>query len=204
VLARRRLGVLGGTFDPIHHVHLLMAREAIRRLRLDGVVFVPTGEPSHRDPAEVSAASDRCAMVRLALTDEARCALSTVDVRRPRPTYTVDTVRDLRARHGLMTDLYIIVGADNLADIPRWRDSAELLRLARVVGSSRLGYPLVDPGLPAGRLTLLPIPQLDVSATKIRALVGDGRPVHHLTPEAVARYIDDHGLYTTQPMARRR
>jgi nicotinate-nucleotide adenylyltransferase len=201
VAARRciRLGVLGGTFDPIHHVHLLMAREAMRRLALDNLLFVPTGEPSHRDPAVVSSASDRCAMVRLALIDEPRFALSTVDAERSRPTYTVDTVRDLRAQHGPATDLYVIVGADNLINVPRWHESAELLRLAHIVGSSRLGHRLVDPGLPSDRLTFLQIPRLDISATKIRGLVRDRRSVPFLTPKAVARYIHDHGLYATEP-----
>jgi nicotinate-nucleotide adenylyltransferase len=194
---RMRLGALIGTFDPIHHVHLLMAREASRALALDSVLFIPVGIPSHRDPALVSPASDRCAMVALALTTHRRFALSMVDADRRRPTYTIDTLRDLRDGVGSATDLFVIVGADNLLGLPEWRESAELFRLAEFVGSSRRGYPLVDPGLPPGRLTLLRIRHLDISGTKIRNLVRAGRSVSHLTPGPVARYIEERRLYRT-------
>lgn len=196
-----RLGVFGGTFDPIHHGHLLIAREAARALALDTVLFVPTGLPSHRDPAGVIPASHRCAMVALALTCERRFALSTIDAKRPRPTYTVDTLRDLRSEHGFATELFVIVGADNLSNILLWHDSAELIRLSQVVGSSRLGHRLVDPGLPPGKLTTVSIPRHDISATMIRTLVRHGQSARHLTPDAVARYIHDHGLYVTASAA---
>jgi nicotinate-nucleotide adenylyltransferase len=194
---RVRLGALIGTFDPVHHVHLLMAREASRALALDSVLFVPVGIPSHRDPALVSPALDRCAMVALALTAEHRFALSTVDADRPRPTYTIDTLRDLRGRFGSSADLFVIIGADNLIGLPGWRESAELFRLADFVGSSRRGYPLVDPGLPPGRLTLLRIRHLDISGTRIRNLVRSGRSISDLTPRPVARYIEERRLYRT-------
>jgi nicotinate-nucleotide adenylyltransferase len=196
-----RLGVLGGTFDPIHYGHLLMAHEAVRVLALDIVLFVPTGLPSHRDPAPVSPATARCAMVARALRHEPRFGLSTVDVKRSRPTYTVDTVHDLRAEHGDAVDLHVLVGADNLASILEWHRSAELLRLVHVVGFARLGYGLLDPGLPSGRLTMLPVPRHGISATKVRGLVRDGRSASHLLPAAVARYIDDQGLYCSAAAA---
>jgi nicotinate-nucleotide adenylyltransferase len=195
------MGVLIGTFDPIHHNHLSMARHATRALSLDTVLFVPTGTPSHRDPAGVSAASDRCAMVRLAVSDERRFALSTVDATRLRPTYTVDTLRDLREDIGARAELFLIIGADNLATLPRWRESTELPRLAHIVGSPRRGHRLTDPGLPAGRLTLLRLRHEDISATEIRRCVRDGRAVHHLTPEPVAWYVREHALYGADPLA---
>ncbi len=192
---RTRLGVLGGTFDPIHNVHLLMARRAARALELDCVLFVPAGTPSHRDSAVVSPASDRCEMVARALAGERRFTLSTIDVERPGPTYTVDTLSDVRAEFGPNVELYVIIGADNLANLLQWHDSERLLRLGHFVGLSRLGYRLVDPGVPPGRLTLVEIPCLDISGTRIRALVRDGRSVRQLTPDPVTRYIVDRGLY---------
>lgn len=192
---RVRVGALVGTFDPIHHAHLLMARQAVRSLALDTALFVPTGTPSHRDPARVSSAADRCEMAGLAIAGERQFTLSTVDVERPRPTYTIDTLRDLRADFGWRARLFLIIGADNLATLLHWREGGELPRLAHIVGSSRRGNPLADPGLPPGSLTLLRFHDLDISATNIRRIARDGRSVRDLTPDPVARYVRDHGLY---------
>jgi nicotinate-nucleotide adenylyltransferase len=197
-----RVGVLGGTFDPIHHVHLQIAREAVRVLDLDTVLFVPTGQPSHRRNGRGSRSSDRCAMVRAAVDGEERLAISTVDVERPKRTYTVDTLLDLRAVYGPAAELYFIVGADNLRNVLRWHRSAELLRLARFVGSSRLGFPLVDPGFPRGRLTLMYFDHAEISATDIRRLVRAGRSIDGLTPDPVTHYIRAHGLYAPARIAR--
>jgi nicotinate-nucleotide adenylyltransferase len=141
-------------------------------------------------------------MVSLALAAERGYELSTVDAERPRPTYTVDTLRDLVEEYGSAKNLYFILGADNLSRLLQWHASAELLRLAHVVGCSRPGYRLIDPGLPPGTLTLLHIPRLEISATKIRRLIRAGRSVWHLTPEAVGRYIHNHGLYRCHGDAR--
>jgi nicotinate-nucleotide adenylyltransferase len=198
-----RLGVLGGTFDPIHYGHLLMAHEAVRTLALDTVLFVPTGLPSHKDSTGISPASERCGMVEGALMSKPNFKLSFIDVERSSPTYTIDTVRDLRAEHGDAVELHVLVGADNLGHILEWRRSAELLRLAHIVGFSRLGYGLVNPGVPSGKLMLLHVPRHGISATKIRELVSEGRSASHLIPPAVARYIDERGLYRSETAARR-
>lgn len=198
---RARIGILGGTFDPIHHVHLLMAREAARILDLDVVLFVPVGQPAHRDSALVTDAGHRCAMVTAAIKEEPRFAISMVDVKRPKPTYTYDTLHDLRDSYGVDTDFFFIVGADNLAYIPQWYRGSELTALAHFVGSSRRGYPLADPGFPSGQLTLLTIPHRNISSTRIREHVARGRPITRLTPKAVARYISQHGLYRDEQMS---
>src|SRR5215831_17883881 len=146
---RARIGILGGTFDPIHHVHLMMAREAAGILNLDVVLFVPVGRPTHRDSTHVTGVGHRCAMVAAAIKEEPRFAISMVDVKRPKPTYTYDTLHDLRDSYGADTDFFFIVGADNLAYIPQWFRGPELMALAHFVGSSRRGYPLTDPGFPS-------------------------------------------------------
>jgi nicotinate-nucleotide adenylyltransferase len=192
---RIRIGVFGGTFDPIHHGHLLTAREALRALDLETILFVPVGDPSHRDPACVTSADHRCAMINAAISGQRRFAISTVDVERPKPTYTFDTLRDLRIIYGADNEFFFIVGGDNLARIPRWYRSRELMTLAHFVGLSRPGYPLTDPGFPQGQLTLLTIRQQGISGTKIRDRVTQGRSITRLVPRTVERYIAEHSLY---------
>lgn len=190
-----RIGVLGGTFDPIHYVHLMMAREAARVVGLDRVLFLPAGRPSHREPSQVTSPGHRCTMVRIAITEECRFALSTVDVERPGETYTIDSLLDLRAEYGSRARLYFILGGDNLERLLLWQRSSELVWLAHFVGWWRQGYPLADPGLPPGRLTLLRAPHPAISASRIRERVRRGQPIAHLTPPAVAQYIHRQGLY---------
>lgn len=190
-----RIGVLGGSFDPVHHVHLLIAREAARAFDLDEVVFVPVGVPSHKPARGMAAADDRCAMARLAVAADPRFSVSTVDVRRPGKTYTVDTLTDLRRQYGPRARLFFLAGADVLATLPTWHRGTELWSLAHIVGSSRVGHRLVDPGLPRERVSLLTIPPLDISSTMIRSRIRAARGIAGLTPEAVAGYIGRHALY---------
>jgi len=178
-----------------------MAREAARTLNLDVVLFVPVGQPVHRDSAHVTGVVHRCAMVSAAIRDQPRFTIGTVDVERPKPTYTYDTLHDLRDIYGADADYFFIVGADNLADIPQWQRGSELMALAHFVGSSRRGYPLVDPGFPPGRLTLLTIPHRNISSTIIRDHVARGQSIARLTPRAVARYISQHGLYRDEQLS---
>jgi nicotinate (nicotinamide) nucleotide adenylyltransferase len=190
-----RVGVFGGTFDPVHRMHLVIAGEVLRVMEFDRILFVPVGASSHRDPACVTPARDRCAMIAAAIRDEPGFALCRVDVARPRRTYTVDTVADLRAQHGPDTELFLIVGADTLSQVPTWRRGAELMRTTRFVGVSRVGYRLADPGFPPGGLTLVHVPPLRSSASSIRSRVARGLPLDDLVPDEVRQYINDHSLY---------
>lgn len=192
----RRIGVLGGTFDPIHYGHLLMADRALRHLELETVMFVPTGRPSHRDPDVVSCALDRCAMTRLALDGKPNYRVSMVDVLRPKPTYTIDTIQDLRAQLGFASEFYLIIGADNLASLLQWAEADQLAQLVHFVACSRSGYSLKDPGLPRGRLIKLRIPHHEISSSRIRQLVRSGCPISQLTTPSVISYIQEKGLYS--------
>lgn len=188
-----RVGVMGGTFDPIHLGHLVAASEVSYRFALDRVMFVPTGRPWQK--REVSAAEHRVAMTELAVRDDPRFAVSRVDVDREGPTYTVDTLRDLRAEVGDDVELFFITGADALGAILTWRDPAEVLRLAHLVGVTRPGHELADPGLPEGSVSLVEVPAMAISSTDLRARVASGAPVRYLVPTSVERYVHEHGLY---------
>lgn len=188
-----RVGVMGGTFDPIHLGHLVAASEVSYRFALDRVMFVPTGRPWQK--REVSAAEHRVAMTELAVRDDPRFAVSRVDVDREGPTYTVDTLRDLRAEVGDDVELFFITGADALGAILTWRDPAEVLRLAHLVGVTRPGHELADPGLPEGSVSLVEVPAMAISSTDLRARVASGAPVRYLVPTSVEHYVHEHGLY---------
>lgn len=191
-----RLGVMGGTFDPIHHGHLVAASEVHAAFGLDEVVFVPTGEPWQKVKRRVSAAEDRYLMTVIATATDPRFTVSRVDIDRPGPTYTRDTLADLRAQRGADTELLFITGADALASILTWRDADELLAKAKFVGVSRPGYETALPaGLPAGSVSLLPIPALAISSSDCRARVAEGRPVRYLMPDGVLSYLQRHRLY---------
>lgn len=192
----RRVGVLGGTFDPVHHGHLAAASEVAHRLSLDEVVLVPAGQPWQKSRPDISPAEDRYLMTVAATAADARLRVSRVDVDRDGPTYTVDTLTDLRAEYaaaGTEVELFFITGADALAGLPTWHRAAELPSLATFVGVTRPGHELADP---AGIDTVLvDVPALDISSSDLRARVAAGAPVRYLVPDAVAAYIDEHGLY---------
>lgn len=198
---RLRIGIFGGTFDPVHHVHLLIAAEAARALDLDQVRFVPVGQPSHKDPRRVAPAADRYAMARLATAPYPRLAVDSVDLRRPGPTYTVDTLRDLHREHPPGTEFYFIAGADTLARVPTWHRAGELPGLAHFVGSVRPGHPPVEPGLVVVRATLPRRSPMEVSATTVRDRSRAGDPIDLLVPGPVADYIRRRGLYRGSPVA---
>lgn len=191
---RRRLGVMGGTFDPIHHGHLVAASEVAARFHLDEVVFVPTGQPWQKSHRHVSPAEDRYLMTVIATAENPQFSVSRIDIDRGGPTYTVDTLRDLRALNP-DTDLFFITGADALAQILTWRDSEELFSLAHFIGVTRPGHHLTDPGLPKGGVSLVEVPALAISSTDCRARVAKGEPVWYLVPDGVVRYIDKRELY---------
>jgi len=194
---RPRLGVMGGTFDPVHHGHLVAASEVAARFDLDEVVFVPTGKPSFKQHQAVSPAEHRYLMTVIATASNPRFTVSRVDIDRDGTTYTVDTLRDLRSERP-DTDLFFITGADAVEQILTWRDAAELFTMAHFVAVTRPGHQLSIAGLPQGRVTLQEVPALAISSTDIRARAGTGRPVWYLVPDGVVQYIGKHGLYRGQ------
>jgi nicotinate-nucleotide adenylyltransferase len=188
-----RLGVMGGTFDPIHHGHLVAASEVAHAFSLDEVVFVPTGRPEEKDTA--SPAEDRYLMTVIATASNPRFSVSRVDIDRPGPTYTIDTLRDLRATRPDAGRLFFITGADALARIMSWRDVDELFRLAHFVGCTRPGHRLTVAGIPEATVSLIEIPALTISSTACRARVAKGAPIWYLVPDGIVQYIAKRGLY---------
>ena len=186
---------MGGTFDPVHHGHLSAASEVAARFHLDEVVFVPTGSPWQKTHRDVSPAEDRYLMTVIATASNPRFSVSRIDVDRPGPTYTIDTLRDLRAANA-DADLYFITGADALAQILGWHAADELFELAHFVGVSRPGYEPVDlSGFPEGAVTLLEVPALAISSSDCRTRVAAGDPIWYLVPDGVVQYIDKRSLY---------
>jgi len=194
---RRRVGVMGGTFDPVHHGHLVAASEVQAWFGLDEVVFVPTGQPWQKQEREVSAAEDRYLMTVIATASNPRFWVSRVDIDREGPTYTIDTLRDLK-RELPDADLYFITGADALSDIFTWRDADELFELAHFVGCTRPGFPMdrsTLKGIPHDRVTIVEIPALAISSSDCRARRMRGEPVWYLVPDGVVQYITKYALY---------
>jgi nicotinate-nucleotide adenylyltransferase len=189
----RRIGIMGGTFDPIHHGHLVAASEVQARFHLDEVVFVPTGQPYQK--GRVSPAEDRYLMTVIATASNPRFHVSRADVDRDGPTYTVDTLRDMRAVYGSDTALYFITGADALARILSWKDALEMLTMAHFVGVTRPGFELSDDHLPADSVTLVEVPAMAISSSACRARVAAGDPVWYLVPDGVVQYINKRRLY---------
>ena len=190
-----RLGVMGGTFDPIHHGHLVAASEAAARFALDEVVFVPTGQPWQKQDRDVTQAEHRYLMAVIATASNPRFTVSRVDIDRPGPTFTVDTLTDLRASRGADVELFFITGADALAQILTWKDAEKLFNLAHLIGVTRPGHVLSGAGLPADRVSLLEVPAMSISSTDCRARVGRGDPVWYLVPDGVVQYVAKHRLY---------
>jgi len=194
----QRVGVMGGTFDPIHHGHLVAASEVAHRFLLDEVVFVPAGRPWQKSGRIVSPAEDRYLMTVIATAADPRFRVSRVDVDREGPTYTVDTLRDLRtelAAGGVDAELFFITGADALTSIASWHAADELLALAHFVGVTRPGHPLSDPGLPSGSVTLVEVPALAISSTDCRERASRGEPIRYLVPDGVLEYVAKRHLY---------
>jgi nicotinate-nucleotide adenylyltransferase len=194
----QRVGIMGGTFDPIHHGHLVAASEVATLFDLDEVVFVPTGEPWQKAQRRVSPAEHRYLMAVIATASNPRFWVSRVDIDRPGPTYTVDTISDIAAqRPG--AELFFITGADALSQILSWKDGDQALQLAHFVGVNRPGYELTTAHLPPDSARLLDVPAMAISSTDCRERVRAGKPVWYLVPDGVVQYINKHGLYRDDP-----
>ncbi len=195
------IGVLGGTFDPLHMGHLMVAEEARARLDLAEVLFMPAGQPWLKLNNAISPAQHRLEMVRLAIADKPYFKLSTMEIERSGPTYTVDTIAELQAQLG-GAELFFILGWDNLNQLPQWREPSRLIKLCRLVAVPRVDFPTPDlasleaslPGL-SKSVILLDEPRIDINASEIRRRVAQGLSIHQLVPEPVERYIQEHRLY---------
>lgn len=194
----RRLGVMGGTFDPIHYGHLVTAEEALVQLALDEVIFVPTGQPWMKEQRDVSPAEDRYLMTVIATASNPRFSVSRIEIDREGPTYTVDTLRALAAQNP-DAELYFITGADAMLEIFDWKDPDEVLSHAHFIMATRPGYDLArfeataSTGHP--NVTVMNIPALAISSTDVRERVREGRPIRYLVPEGVKSFIEKAGLY---------
>jgi nicotinate-nucleotide adenylyltransferase len=196
-----RVGVIGGTFDPVHIGHLIIAEGTRDALSLERVVFVPAGQPPHKRGERISPASHRLAMTRLAIAGNAYLTTSTVDMDRSGPSYTVDTIGILQEKWGPEAQIHFLIGGDSLAELPTWHQPDRLVEICRVVAIPRPGY---DPDLEAleaqipgasERIRILDLPRVALSATEIRDRVRDRRSIRYLVPETVERYIYRHRLY---------
>ena len=196
-----RIGVLGGTFDPPHIGHLVIAQEALAHLRLERVIFAPTRNPPHKPNQVITPIEDRMEMVRLAIAGNPRLTLSRVDVDRAGPTYTVDTLRLLREQWGPQAEIYFIIGMDSLASILSWYHPEEMIKLCKLAVFKRPGFTAdleeLERALPRlrERVVMIDAPALGVAASDLQRRVRNGEPIAHLVPHAVAVYIRDNGLY---------
>jgi len=190
--SRRRIGVMGGTFDPVHHGHLVAASEVATHFGLDEVVFVPTGSPYQK--RDVTEGEHRYLMTVIATASNPRFTVSRVDIDRVGPTYTIDTLRDLQI-HYPDADFYFISGADAIAQILEWKDIEAAWEVAHFVAVTRPGHALSLSGLPSEHVSQLEIPALAISSTDCRARVRSGSPIWYLVPDGVVQYIAKHGLY---------
>ncbi len=197
------IGVLGGTFDPIHMGHLIVAEEIRGQLDLAEVLFVPAGEPWLKTNNSISSAEHRVQMVRLAIADEPAFKLSTIEIERAGPSYTIDTIAQFNSQMGAGDKLFFILGWDNLMQLPQWREPSRLVQMCSLVAVPRVGYPSPDlntleaaiPGLSQSAI-LLHTPQIEISSSEIRHRVARGLSIHHLVPEPVEKYIKQNNLYT--------
>ncbi len=189
-----RIGVYGGTFDPIHRTHLAIARAALTHAGLDRVIFVVAAAPPHKSNGVFASAKDRYAMTAAAVAEEAGMSASRVELKRTGPSYTVDTLRELRGRHPEAA-LYLIVGGDSLADLPGWRDPETIIRLARILVVPRPGAGVSVPAALAGHVDFLPFEESEVSSTEIRAALARHEDTSALLPPAARAIIEAKGLY---------
>jgi nicotinate-nucleotide adenylyltransferase len=195
-----RIGIMGGTFDPIHFGHLITAEEVRVQFGLDQVIFVPCGVPPHKKKYDLTDARHRHVMVELAVADNPHFTTSRVEIDRQGPAYTIDTIRTFRERFGDACQLYFITGADAILEMLTWRDNESLIELCRFVAATRPGYELSELDRRLGprhraRIDSVSVPGIEISSTDIRRRVSQGKPIQYLTPSATVSYIKKHALY---------
>ena len=197
-----KIGVLGGTFDPVHTGHIELAEAVIHQLGLAYILFVPAGNPYFKTERNISPAKERLEMVRLAIKGSPNLKVSTMEIERPGPSYTVDTIAELKATLAPDDEIYFVLGWDILPELPKWREPARLIQLCRLVAIPRMNYRVPDlsplekdvPGI-TERTVVLGAPTINISATIIRERVAGGQSIKHMVPAAVERYIKESGLY---------
>ena len=197
-----KLGVLGGTFDPIHNGHLAIADEVRSQLQLSEIIYVPAGQPWLKADRPVTSAEHRIAMLEMAISDRPCSRISMIDIERDGLTYTVDTLADLWKRLGADDEVYFIIGWGSLEELPEWKAPARIIRLCKLVAVPRPGYPLPDmgeldkriPGL-REKVIILDKPEIDISSSDIRERIAGGKSISGLVPRAVEDYIREKGLY---------
>jgi nicotinate-nucleotide adenylyltransferase len=202
----KRIGVMGGTFDPIHNGHLVTAEEAWKQFRLDQVLFVPSGSPPHKGGRSSLDPEDRYLMVVIATATNPHFKVSRMEIDRPGPSYTIDTVRELHRVYGKNTEVFFITGADAILEILTWKEPEKVLSEATFIAATRPGYDLrrLEDNLPEvekkrhdsdPRVLVMEIPALAISSTDIRERVREGRPITYLVPEGVSEFIEKNGYY---------
>lgn len=200
-----KIGVLGGTFDPVHLGHIMMADEAMKSLELSEVILIPAGQPMSRMKEKLTPAEHRLQMLRLAVDEKPHLRVSAMEIERPGPSYTVDTITELREKYGSKDELLFIMGWDSLAQLPNWREPGRIISKCSLVAVPRPGFTRPDlkalekniPGI-SKRVVFLEKPRADISATDIRKKVARGESIDHLVPAPVAKYIKRHKLYEGQ------
>jgi nicotinate-nucleotide adenylyltransferase len=190
-----RIGVMGGTFDPIHNGHLAAASEAAHAFDLDEVIFVPTGRPWQKTDRPLAAAEDRYLMTVIATAANPLFSVSRIEIDRPGDTYTVDTLRALREQRGPDAKFFFIIGADALSDLRTWRSPEEVLSMVHFIGLTRRGHQLVEDSLGSDEFSLMEMPTLEISSSICRERVRAGQPIRYLVPDGVISYISKRGLY---------
>lgn len=188
---KKKIGILGGTFNPIHYGHLILAEQVLGQLNLDRVIFIPTYLPPHKSDKEIIAASDRLKMIELAVKGNPHFSVSDIEIRRKGKSYTIDTLRAIKSSYS-SAELFFICGSDLVAEIPTWKDSDELIKMARFVLAKRPGF---GKRLTGKNFLKIGVAQVDISSSLIRKLIRQGRSITYLTPYVVVKYIEKHKLY---------
>ncbi|MCK9603520.1 MAG: nicotinate-nucleotide adenylyltransferase [Candidatus Omnitrophica bacterium] len=186
-----KIGILGGTFNPVHLGHLILAEEIREKLRLDKIIFVPTYLPPHKDNADIAEARHRYTMVKLAIKSNKFFLASDIEIKRDGRSYTIDTIKEFNKKYA-KDELYFVIGSDLLKYLDEWKDLNEIIKMVKFIAATRPGYPLQN--LPA-YISTVPIRAVDISGFEIRSAVKEGRSFRYLVPESVFKYINRERLY---------